>query len=209
MTGQLLLRSVAGLGLLAVLVGCFGGPEAADEERAPLLPSSTTAPGAQRLSVAFDVPGTQGAALMLLGSAEPKIISTEIRPEPVVEFSISVLDVFADEDAVVDLRELTVLRVPTDESYPDAPVLRPGDVVFAIYRDQGLLAGGNSKTRVVASTEADIVRVLGSGVTGPVEVGDLDNAQATWLGYTEPFDAMRARFARQAVAASPRPSATP
>lgn len=48
----------------------------------------------------------------------------------------------------------------------NAPTVTPGMEIFVFVRDQGTVAGGNTSTVLVASSTADVLRVVGDKVVG-------------------------------------------
>ena len=80
-----------------------------------------------------------------------------------------------------------VLRVPTDrQECGGRPVLAPGDEAYAVVRDQGGMAGGNTAGVLVVTAATDVYTVRAGRVHG----------QGTFNGFSEPIEQFEAHFRR-------------
>lgn len=192
------LAIAAGAAAVVLVSACGQQAQQAAQGREAALgqdPANVGLTAPQRLDRALSLPGMHGIVRIKLapGSGSSSVLSDGT---VVTDYQASVVaTVGADSSLPFRPGGTMTLRVPGGTAVPtagpeagkmittaaeDAPSVQPGEELLVTARDQGVIAGGNSSTRLVASNSADIVRIA--------------NGEAYWLQYHEPLDQMLRRF---------------
>jgi hypothetical protein len=143
---------------------------------------------AQKLDRSLSLPGMHGIVRGRVGNGTAvRLPNGEID----TDFQFTVTDARPTTRAPERVGTTLTLRVPGGclplgmcAGVEDAPQVAAGDDIFVFVHDQGILLGGNTATRLVASQSDDVFTVRGNVVYG----------QGSFAGYTEPANVFLAHF---------------
>jgi hypothetical protein len=146
---------------------------------------------AQQLDRALAVPGIVGLVEGTVGVPITHVVSDSIGPTVVMtDFRFAVAGFLGHSESPYATGSTIVLRVPGGISgklvtiVEGAPTVGAGDHLFVFVRNQGMIGGGNTSTRLVASNTADVFVVIAGKVHG----------QGTWATLSEPIAAFKLHF---------------
>jgi hypothetical protein len=168
-------------------------PQSASASSMSVLPGYEQLSPAQMLDRSMSLPGMHGIVRGVVGRGTVTQLSDG---ETVTDFALTITDARPTAGPPERVGAKLTLRVfggcmpaagrTLCAGSPDAPQVATGDDVFVFVRDQGSQLGGNTNSRLVASSSADVLTVRGGLVQG----------QGEWAGYSEPVDSFLRHFTR-------------